>query len=147
MSAPPKWFTVIAVIALIWNLLGCLAILADFMVKPEDIAKLPADQQALYAARTWWSTTASAIAVLGGALGSLGLILRKQWAMPFLAASLGGLIIQDFGLFVIANGASLAGPAAVVLQTFVLLIAIGLVLMARTAAKRSWIPKQAAPNG
>lgn len=146
MSSPARWYTVIAVIALIWNLLGCLAILADLMITPEDIARLTAEQQALYATRTWWSSTASAIAVLGGAAGSLGLILRKRWAMPFLVASLLGLIVQDFGLFVVANGASLAGPVAVILQTAVLLIAVGLVALARIAAQRNWIPRQATNN-
>jgi len=112
------------------------------MIKPEDIIRLSAEQQELYASRTWWSTTASMIAVLGGTLGSLGLILRKRWSMPFLFASIFGLIIQDFGLFVIAKGASLAGTGAIVVQVFVLLIAFGLVALGRTAVKRNWIPKQ-----
>lgn len=143
MSTLPKWYVVITVIALIWNVLGLLAVVADLMISPETIAQLPAEEQELFASRTWWSTLASLIAVLGGTGGSLGLLLRRTWAMPLLAASVLGLIVQDIGLFVVANAASLAGATALVLQGIVFLIALGLVGMARTAAKRSWIPKQA----
>ena len=46
MNTPPKWFTVVAVVALLWNLLGCFAIAADLMLSPADVlllfAALPA---------------------------------------------------------------------------------------------------------
>ena len=143
MTSPPKWYTVVAIVALLWNLLGCFAFLSDLMIRPEDIARLTADQQALYTSRTWWSIAANAMAVLGGAVGSLGLILRKRWTMLLLISSFVGLIIQDFGLFIIVNGAKLAGPVAIALQSFVFLIAIGLISLARMAANRGWIPRQA----
>jgi hypothetical protein len=139
MTTAPKWYKIITVIALIWNLFGCLAVLSDLMMKPEDIARLSADQQALYASRTAWSMTANAVAVLGGVVGSLGLYLRKRWYMPFLIASFICLIIQDYGLFIVANGAALAGPAGFILQGMVLLIALLLIVLGRSAEKRGWI--------
>ena len=50
-STPPGWFRPVAVVALLWNLLGCVAYLADVTMKPEDIAKLTEAQQALMASR------------------------------------------------------------------------------------------------
>lgn len=144
MSAPPKWYMPVTIIALVWNLLGCVAYLKDVMMTPEDIARLSAAQQALYASRTAWAVAAFAIAVWCGAAGSLGLVLRTRWAMPLLIASLCGLIVQDFGLFVMTDAARLAGPVAFVLQGLVLLIAIALVVLARKAASRGWIPKEMA---
>jgi hypothetical protein len=143
MGTPSKWYTPVTIIALIWNLIGCLAFLSDVLMTPETIAQLTAAQQELYASRTLWSTAATAVAVWGGAAGSLGLILRKSWAMPFLIASLIGLIVQDFGLFVLTNAAKLAGPVAFVLQGLVLLVAVGLVILARKAAARGWVPTEA----
>ena len=137
MEQPPKWFLPVAIAALLWNLLGCAAYLSDVMLTPEDVAKMTADQQALYAARPSWSVAATAIAVWGGAAGCLGLIVRKRWAMPLLIASLAGVIVQDVSLFGL-SGVS-APPVAVVLQGLVLVIAIGLVLLARKAAARRWI--------
>lgn len=135
----PTWFKVVAVLALLWNLLGCLAFFSDLRLSPEDLAKLPEAQQALYAARPAWAIAATAIAVFGGALGSVGLLLRKKWAFPVLVLSLLGILVQDFGLFVLADGASLAGPVAVVLQAVVLAVGIGLVLLSRRGLARGWL--------
>ena len=64
----PKWFKVVAVIALLWNLLGCLAFAMDLRMTPEDVAALPEAQQALYAARPGWAVVATAVAVIGGSV-------------------------------------------------------------------------------
>lgn len=135
----PTWFKVVAVLALLWNLLGCFAYFSDLRLSPEDLAKLPEAQQALYAARPGWAVAATAAAVFGGALGSIGLLLRKKWAFPVFVLSLIGILVQDFGLFVLADGASLVGTVAVVMQAIVLTIGIGLVLLSRNGIARGWL--------
>ena len=42
MNPAPRWYLPVAIVALAWNLLGCLAYLADVRLRPEDIAALPA---------------------------------------------------------------------------------------------------------
>jgi len=122
-----------------WNLLGCAAYLADVTITEEDVAKMSAAQQALYASRPAWAMAATAIAVWGGAAGCLGLILRKRWATRLLIASLVGILIQDIGLFALSEAASQAGPVAFVLQGLVLVVGVGLVLLSRKASARGWI--------
>ena len=139
MSKSPLWFKVVAVLALLWNLIGCLAFASDVRLTAEDIAKLPDAQQALYNSRPSWAVASTAVAVVGGALGSLALLLGKKWALPVLIASLIGVVVQDIGMFVLVDGASLAGTTAVVLQALVLVIAIGLVLLSRKGLARSWL--------
>lgn len=139
MTKPPGWFKVVAILAVLWNLLGCLAFAADLRLSPAEIAKLPEAQQALYAARPAWAVAATGTAVIGGVLGSLGLLLRRKWALPVLVLSLLGILVQDYGLFVLADGASLAGPVAVVMQALVLAIGIALVWLARRAVGRGWL--------
>ncbi len=139
MSPVPKWYLPITILALLWNLMGCAAYLSDVMLTPEDIARMPAAQQALYAARPAWAVAATAIAVWGGAAGCIGLIWRKRWAMPLLIASLLGVIAQDIGLFALSGVALQGATVVMVLQGLVLLVAIGLVLLARKASARGWI--------
>jgi hypothetical protein len=139
MNTAPKWFLPVAGVALLWNLVGCAAYLSDVMLTPDDVAKLDAAQQALYASRPAWAVAATAIAVWGGAAGCVGLLLRKRWALPLLLASLAGVIVQNLGLFVLSDAASLMPAVAYVLQGLVLLVAIGLVLLARRAIARGWI--------
>jgi hypothetical protein len=139
MNALPKWYYPVTVAALLWNLLGCAAYLSDVMLTAADVAKMSADQQALYASRPAWAVAATAVAVWAGALGCLGLILRKRWAFGLLVASLVALLVQDFGLFVLADTVRIAGPGVLVMQGLVLVVAIALVWLARRAIAREWI--------
>ncbi len=139
MSKAPTWFIVVAVIALLWNILGCVAFISDLQLKPEDIAKLPESQQALYATRPAWSVAATGLAVFGGVLGCIGLIIRHKWAFVVLAISLLGIIAQDVAMFLMADTIAIAGSAVVVLQTIVLLVGIGLVLLSRKGISRGWL--------
>ena len=135
----PKWYLPVAITALLWNIMGCVAYLLDATISPEAIAQLTAAQQALYASRSAWVVSATAIAVWGGAAGCVGLVWRKRWATWLLVASLAGVIVQDLGIFVLSDAASQAGATAMVLQGFVLVIAVGLVFLGRRAAAEGWI--------
>lgn len=126
-------------VALVWNLLGCMAFAMDLALGPDDIARLPAAQQALYAARPGWAVVATAVAVIGGTLGCIGLLMGRRWALPVLVASLVGIVTQDIALFVLVDGAQLAGPAAVAMQAVVLMVGIGLVVLARHGVARGWL--------
>ena len=139
MNKSPLWFKVIAVVALLWNLLGCFAFVSDLRLTPEDVAKLPEAQQALYNARPDWAIASTAIAVIGGALGCIALILGKKWALPVFVVSLIGILVQDYGLFVLVDGASLAGAVAVALQGLVLVIAISLLLLSKKGIAHGWL--------
>jgi hypothetical protein len=139
MNTPPGWFKVVAIMALLWNLLGCLAFASDLSLSPDDVARLSESQQALYAARPAWAVIATGIAVIGGALGCIGLLLRKKWAIVLFALSLIGILAQDFGLFVLADGVKLAGPAAVAMQAVVLVIGVWLLVFSRKSAARGWL--------
>jgi hypothetical protein len=139
MNKVPKWFTAISIVALLWNLLGCLAFLADLRLSPQDVAKLSPAQQTLYNARPGWAVAATALAVFGGAIGCVGLLLREKWAFIPFCLSLVGILAQGFGLFILVNGATIAGSVAVIAQSIVLAIAIGLVFLSRLAIARGWL--------
>jgi len=134
----PKWFKPVVVVALLWNLMGCLAYLADVMVSPEAIAKMSAAEQALRAARPAWSVGATAIGVWFGAAGCVALLLRKSATM-LLVVSLLGVIVQDISLAMIASQLAALGTAPLILQGLVLLVCVGLVQLARTAETQGWI--------
>ncbi len=137
MPPLPKWYKPLAVIALIWNLMGCAAYLIDVTITPEALAQMTAEQQALYASRPAWAVAMTAIAVWGGALGCIGLLLRKKWAKGALLASLLGVIGQDVGLFGL-SGVPI-DAAVYAMQGMVAVVAVLLVVFARTAAAREWI--------
>src|SRR5512143_654048 len=139
MNSTPKWFLPVAILALAWNLIGCAAYLKDVTTSAADIARMSAAHQALYAARPAWSVGATAIAVWAGALGCVGLIMRKRWATALLAVSLAGVVVQDISFFMMSGAEAQMPQAALVLQGLVLAIAISLVLLAPKSSARGWI--------
>jgi len=139
MTTAPKWLLPVAIVALLWNLLGCMAFWMDLRMTPNDVAKLSEAQQALYNSRPGWAVVATGMAVIGGALGCIGLLLKKRWAFPLLVVSLVGVLVQDYGLFVLARGATGGNMVALVLQGVVLLIAIALAWLAWRGMKRGWL--------
>lgn len=139
MSKPPLWFTLVAGSALLWNMVGLLAVIADLQLSAADIAALPADQQAMYAARPPWSVVASVVAVAGGTLGCIALLLHKRWSLALFFVSLVGILLQDIGVFLVAGGATSRNLVPIVLQGLVLVVAIGLIVLARRAISRTWL--------
>lgn len=138
MEKAPKWFVPVAVVALLWNLLGCFAYIVDVTITPEALVKMTAAQQAMHAARPAWSVAATAFAVWFGAAGCLGLLMKKRWATPLFAISLIGIVCQDISLYLL-SGSTPMNQAALVLQGLVLLVGVGLLLLARRATAMRWV--------
>ena len=136
MTNPPRYFVPVAIVALLWNLLGLAALAMDAMADP---AALTPAQQALAASTPLWAKIGSWVGVGAGALGSLGLVLRKSWAVPLLAISLAGVVVQDVWLFGMADVGAAYGSAPLVMQGVVLAIAVALLLLARNARAKGWL--------
>lgn len=139
MAKAPPWFTPVVAVAFLWNLAGLLAVVSDLRLTAADIAAMPAAQQALYAARPAWSVIASVVAVVGGTFGCLALLLRKRWSLVLLYASLVGVVLQDIGIFLVAGAAKSGDSLPLMLQGVVLVVAIGLIVLARRANAESWL--------
>jgi hypothetical protein len=139
MNKSPLWFKIVAVVALIWNLLGAIAVIMNFTITPEAIAALPADQQQMYADTPMWASYASLLAVVTGALGCVALLLGKAFASPLFMLSIVGLVLQNIGIFVIVDAVAIMGISVLIMQGSVFVIAIGLLLLAKMAIKRGWV--------
>ena len=140
MNKSPLWFKVVVTVALLWNLVGLLAVLADLRLSTAEIAALPEPQQAMYAARPTWSILGSVIAVVGGTLGCLGLLVRQPWALFTLYASLVGVVLQDIGILAVVYTATGPKSVPVILQGVVLLIAVALIVLAHQRVARASSP-------
>jgi hypothetical protein len=139
MTKPTFGFRLIAAVALLWNLIGLGAVVADLRLSAADIAALPAAEQALYAARPLWSVVASVVAVVGGSAGCVALLIGSRWALPLFWASVVGVVLQDIGLFAVAGAGRAPELVPVVLQGLVFLIAAALVGFARRGVGKGWL--------
>jgi len=135
----PLWFKIIAGVALVWNLMGVMAFVSEMMMTPELIARLSQPEQDLYANLPMWATAAFALAVTGGALGCLLLVLRKGLAVNVLVLSLVGVLIQMFHSFFMSDSFEVYGLQGAIMPIMVVLVAIALVVLARFAQSKQWL--------
>lgn len=134
----PGWFPIVAILAILWNCVGVWSYLSSVGVAPEMMEMTP-EQVAISATMPSWATAAFAVAVFGGLLGSLGLLLGKAWARPLLLLSLLGLIVQ-FGWFLGMSGAmAQMGNSAAVMPAVVLLIGLLLFWLANKGVRNGWL--------
>lgn len=84
-------FWLIGAFALLWNVMGAMNYLGQ--MNAEMVAAYPETHRAIIEGRPAWATAAFAIAVFGGALGCLLLLLRKSVAYYLFIASLVGVIV------------------------------------------------------
>jgi peptidoglycan/LPS O-acetylase OafA/YrhL len=138
-SKPPIWFWVVSVIALIWNLMGVMAYLGQAYMSDDVLNALPEAEQALYRDTPAWATASFAIAVWGGALGCLFLLLRKRWAKPVLLVSLIGIIVQMVYNIFISKASEVYGPGGAIMPIIVIVIGIFLVWFSKKSHREGWI--------
>ncbi|MBP93928.1 MAG: hypothetical protein CMC55_07415 [Flavobacteriaceae bacterium] len=136
---PPKSFWIISIVALIWNLMGVSAYLMQAFMTDEALSKLPEPEQALYHDVPAWVTAAFAIAVFGGTLGCIGLLLRKKWSKPVFILSLIGIIVQMIHNLFISNNMDVYGPGAIIMPIMVLIIGVYLIIYSKAAIQKGWL--------
>jgi len=134
----PTWFMVVSGVLLVWNLLGVMSYIAQVTMTPEMMAALPDAERQLYEATPTWATAAFAVAVNGGALGCLLLLLKRNLAAIFLQLSLLGIVVQMYHSFFMINSFEVFGPGEMIMPVMVVLVAIYLVTLAAKAKARRW---------
>jgi len=88
----PWHLWVVGVLAVLWNGSGAAVIMAaQYGAYPD----LPADEAAYYAAQKLWFVAVTDLALLGGVLGGVALLLRSRWAAALFAISLVAIAITN----------------------------------------------------
>jgi hypothetical protein len=136
---PALWFWIVAASMLLWNGLGAMAYIADATMSAEALKAMPDAERALRESRPAWATAAFAVAVFGGVVGCLLLLVRSRWALPVLVLSLLGVAVQMTHAFLIANSIEVYGPGGLVMPAVVLALSLFLVWFARRARTRGWL--------
>ena len=136
---PPTWFWVVSILALIWNLMGVGAYLAEAFATEEMLAAMSEQDRSMLESRPAWATAAFALAVWGGFLGCLLLVLRKSLAHTILILSLIGVLVQMVYNLFIAGSTISYGPFQIVMALMIPIIALALVFFAKKGKANGWL--------
>ena len=121
MTKPSRVRWAIVLFSLIWNALGCYSFILQ--MDPGALAASPDAYQVVIASRSGWVTTAFLIAVFGGALGCVLMLLRQATARPALFLSLIGVALTT-GHALWAAAAVPAGWSVVISSAMSLAVAV-----------------------
>jgi hypothetical protein len=135
----PTSFWVVAAIALVWNLMGVAAFAMQVTMGEEALQAMSAAERDLYASIPAWATAAYAVAVFGGSLASIALLLRKAWAAPVFVVSLVGIVAQMGQALFMTRAIEVRGAGIVVMPLVVTAIAIFLVWYSASAKRKGWL--------
>ena len=124
---PNKSYWVIVFIALVWNLIGVFFYLQLAYMTSEELALLPNARQLLLENTPAWVTAAFALAVFGGTLACILLLMRKKLATFIFIISLISIVARMIYYFVIKNAAEVYAPEDMFMSALVIIVAIFLV--------------------
>ncbi|HEY0026505.1 MAG TPA: hypothetical protein VGC35_01415 [Allosphingosinicella sp.] len=136
-TAAPGWFRIAAVIAILWNAFGVFQYLSSVGLFGDPLVSLDPAQRAAAESIPAPVIAAFAIGTLAGLVGSIGLLIRKRWAMPMLVVSLVALAVLE-GWIVFASG-NLEAFGGIALPLTIVVVAALLAWLATHARGRGWL--------
>jgi len=128
----PGWLRIVAALGLVWNLFGVYQYLMT-------VGVVAGADAAAVAAMPAWVTGAFAIAVFGGALGCVGLLMLKSWSKLLLLVSLLGVLAMDVWMFALSGLGGTMPTAEMAVTACVLVIAVLLVWLSYSADRKGWL--------
>jgi hypothetical protein len=136
-SRTPRHLWAIGIIALLWNCIGAFDYLMTQTRNAAYMSAFPPEQLAWFYGLPAWVVAAWAIAVWGGVLGSILLLLRRRLAVPVFLASLVAMVVTTFQNWVLANAAEVFPDAfSRVFSVVIFVITVGLYFYARAMRER-----------
>lgn len=139
-NKPTVSYWIIAVIALIWYIMGVMSYLGQVYMTDDMMASMTPEQQELLANTPAWSTGLFAVAVFAGLLGSFLLLMRKKLATPVFLISLIAVLINMGYSFFATNQTEVFGTIdGIVMPIIVIIIAVFLYMYSKKSGEKSWM--------
>lgn len=136
----PKWFWVVAIFFLLWNIMGVFSFFAHTFISEEALAALPDNEKELYGDYPIWTTIVFAIAVFFGLFGSLGLLLKKRWSKIAFIISLCAIIPQMIHNVFFTKSMDVYGPGqAATMPIMVVVSGFFLIWFSKYAINQNWL--------
>ena len=132
----PIHLWIVGVLALLWNATGALDYVMTETKNEAYMAQFTPQQLEFFYGFPAWLVAFWAIAVWGGVLGAILLLLRKKLAVPVLAVSFVSMVVTAIHNYGFSGAADIVGTMGAVFTVIIFVIALALVMYAGSMAKR-----------
>jgi hypothetical protein len=134
---PPSWFTIVAVLLLLWGLMGCVSLYLHFGVGPGPDAS-DYDRK-LFADMPMWLRLVYVLAVVNGLLGAIGLLLKRRWAVILSINALILVVIQFGWMFLATDIIAVKGLWVTYFPALIWVVQAVQLFVARRASSSGWL--------
>ena len=138
-SAVPTWYWVVAIVSLLWSLMGCAAFSMELFAQDAVMESKTEEQHKWTKSIPGWIYVIYAVAVTTGTGGSVGLLMRKRWTVSLNAICLVSVLTQMGYTFIIADGIEVLEGADLILPVLVIGIAGVMLWFSRSARAKGWL--------
>ena len=132
----PAHLWIIGIVSLLWNAIGVFDYLATKLRLDFYMSQFTPEQLDYFYGFPAWAVVGWALGVWGALIGSLGLLVRKNWAVWMFGISLLGLVITTIYNFVLTDGAALMGEGGAWFSLVIWVVGLFLFFYARAMAKK-----------
>jgi hypothetical protein len=131
-SKPGIWFSIVAVIALLWNIVGALQFINSVTATEASLksAMMTPEQVLVITSVPTWVTLVFGLGVVTSLLGSVFMYLRHIWAKSTLVVSFLAFVLLTIA-YAIYGVFEALGTTQIMVMATVVIIAFALVLLSR----------------
>jgi len=134
---PPWHLWVVSVVGLLWSSMGAFDYLMTQTKNEAYMGSFTPEQLDFYYSLPSWVVATWAIAVWGGVLGAVLLLLRRRLAVRVLLASLISMVLTTIHNYALSNGMEIMGNAfSLIFTAVIFLVALALFLYALSMKKK-----------
>lgn len=140
-AAPPTgrpWHLwLVGILGLLWNLMGAYDYLMTQTQNEAYMSQFTPEQLEYFYGFPSWAVAFWAVAVWGGVLGTILLLLKKRLAVPVFMVSFLSMVVTSVYNFILSDGLEMMGGVGPLLfSALIFLFALGLWIYSRAMAKR-----------
>jgi len=139
-NKPKAIFWIIAVIALLWNLVGFYEFIRTAFMVESYAGQYDESQMEAIRNTPVWALIIFGISTITGVLGSLFLLLRKKMAITFFAISVITVLIHVFGSIVVLDAMEIFGVGqGLVFPLVIIVLDVFFYWFSKWSFKKGWI--------
>ncbi len=132
----PVHFWIVGILALLWNLMGAFDYVATQLRLDFYMSQFSAEQLEYFYGFPAWAVAGWAFGVWSSVVGSIGLLVRRRWAVWAFAVAIAGMVVSSVYTVVLTDGVTMMGAGGVVFTLVIWVVAIFLLLYSRRLAQR-----------
>ncbi len=132
----PRTFYIVGVLALLWNLVGAFDYVMTETKNPAYMGQFSPEQLEYFYGFPAWFIAFWALAVWGGVLAAVLLLMRRKLAVHVFLISFLCMVVTSIYSYGVVGAGEIMGPTGMFFSLVIFVVALGLFLYARKMARK-----------